>query len=99
MADRLELLTAPLSIAAAQVDVNLTPRERGDWEVMLGTTNQQWQIAVYSGVNHGFGVRSPVNEDQKRSKRLAFGQAVKWFDEWMGCREPEEDPPVATAVI
>ena len=41
-----------------------------------------YQINLYSGCQHGFGVRADVSSPQaKFAKEQAFLQAVTWFDE------------------
>jgi len=43
-----------------------------------------YQISLYGGVSHGFGVRGDMsNKTQKFAKEEAYLQAVRWFDTWL----------------
>ncbi|KAJ4303972.1 hypothetical protein N0V88_001574 [Collariella sp. IMI 366227] len=71
----------PVSVAAADND-NLFPAEaRFAAEQVLVKGDQQYQVMLYSGTEHGFGVRVDVKDkEQKYAKEEAFLQAVRWFD-------------------
>jgi dienelactone hydrolase len=52
-------------------------------EEQLQTTGQPYSLALYSGTQHGFGVRANISDlEQKFGKEQAFFQAVRWFDTW-----------------
>jgi hypothetical protein len=52
---------------------------------MLANTSQPYQVNLYGGTSHGFGVRANVSDpEQKFGKEAAFYQAVRWFNVWAG---------------
>lgn len=63
---------------------SITPTERRrEIEDLLVEVGQPYQVSVYSGTDHGFGVRANVSDpEQKFGKETAFLQAVQWFDNW-----------------
>lgn len=72
---------APVSVAAAEVDSLLTPEKRAMIEEILQNTTRPYQMALYSGTSHGFGVRANISDPlQKFGKESAFLQAVRWFE-------------------
>lgn len=77
-------IKAPLSIASPEDDRHMDKALRDDVEGWLKDIGLPWQLTVYSGVKHGFGSRYPTaGEDEERGKRMAFGQAVAWIDEFL----------------
>lgn len=71
----------PVSVAAAETDSLLTPEKRAQIEEILQNTTRPYQMALYSGTSHGFGVRANVSDPiQKFGKESAFLQAVRWFE-------------------
>lgn len=43
-----------------------------------------YQINLFSGVEHGFAVRTEIDNKEKRfAKEQAFYQAVQWFDAYV----------------
>jgi dienelactone hydrolase len=61
----------------------MTPARRAEIEALLQKTGLAYQVSLYSGTNHGFGVRANVSDpEQKYGKESAFFQAVKWFQSW-----------------
>lgn len=61
-----------------------TPAKRAEIEALLHNTTQAYQVALYSGTSHGFGVRANTSDPvQKFGKEAAFVQAVRWFDAWV----------------
>lgn len=53
-------------------------------EEILIKTGQPFQINLFSGVEHGFGIRGdPAVKVQKFAKEQAFSQAIAWFDEYL----------------
>ncbi|KAL2133710.1 hypothetical protein VTI74DRAFT_1886 [Chaetomium olivicolor] len=78
-------ITRPMSVAAAETDAMLLPARRSQIEAMLANTTQPYQVNLYGGTSHGFGVRANVSDpEQKFGKEAAFYQAVRWFDAWAG---------------
>ncbi|KAI9170716.1 Hydrolase tropI [Paramyrothecium foliicola] len=76
-------IKGPASVAAAEVDDLLPAAARHNLEELLATTDQPYSLALYSGTNHGFGVRANVSDPQQKfGKEEAFFQAVRWFDSW-----------------
>lgn len=78
-----EALTGPVSVAAAEFDDLMPPELRLHLEELLSATPQEFSVSLYSGTEHGFGVRANVSVPiQKFGKEEAFYQAVKWFKTW-----------------
>ncbi|KAK3368508.1 dienelactone hydrolase [Podospora didyma] len=74
-------IKGPAAIAAAETDNMLTPARRAEVEALLKNTTLPYNVALYSGTQHGFGVRANVSDPiQKFGKETAFLQAVRWFD-------------------
>jgi dienelactone hydrolase len=54
---------------------------RAQIEALLANTSVPYQVSLYSGTEHGFGVRANISDpEQKFGKESAFFQAVRWFD-------------------
>ncbi|KAI1164017.1 dienelactone hydrolase [Nemania serpens] len=82
--DELRGFKGPLSIAAAETDTIFPSDKRHRSEEILKEVGQPYQINLYSGVEHGFAVRSDITKkDQKFAKEQAFYQAVQWFDNFL----------------
>ncbi|KAL7941897.1 dienelactone hydrolase [Trichoderma barbatum] len=82
--DELAALSGPLSIAAAETDSIFPASMRHKSEQILIKTGQPFQINLFSGVEHGFGIRGdPSVKIQKFAKEQAFSQAIAWFDEFL----------------
>ncbi|KAK0390564.1 hypothetical protein NLU13_0068 [Sarocladium strictum] len=78
-----EAVEGPASVAAAEIDDLLPAQQRHRIEELLLQTGQPYQMSLYSGTFHGFGVRANVSDpEQKFAKETAFLQAVHWFDSW-----------------
>ena len=61
----------------------MPPERRGVIEELLQKSSQTYSVALYSGTEHGFGVRANVSDPPQRfGKEEAFFQAVRWFDTW-----------------
>ncbi|KAH8912137.1 alpha/beta-hydrolase [Coniochaeta sp. PMI_546] len=76
-------IAGPASVAAAETDSLMPPARRGQIEALLANTTQPYQVSLYSGTQHGFGVRANVSDpEQKFGKESAFFQAVRWFEAW-----------------
>ncbi|KAH6624168.1 Alpha/Beta hydrolase protein [Chaetomium sp. MPI-SDFR-AT-0129] len=75
---------APVAIASADNDTLFTAEARAAAEQDLFGVGQRYQVNLYSGTEHGFGVRVDLtDEQQKYAKEEAFVQAVKWFDRFL----------------
>ncbi|KAI8663534.1 DLH domain-containing protein [Fusarium keratoplasticum] len=81
--DEVLAIHGPASLAAAEFDSLLNATQRSEVEALLGKTPQPFQVNLYSGTQHGFGVRANVSDpEQKFAKEAAFWQAVRWFGAW-----------------
>jgi len=62
----------------------MTPAQRLEIELLLANNaSQPYQVSLYGGVAHGFGVRGNVSiPEDKFAKEAAFYQAVRWFSAW-----------------
>lgn len=77
--------TAPLSIAAAEVDAQFPRDVRGKSEEALAESEQRWEVKVYGGTEHGFAVRGEEGEEWAEWVRVgAREQAEKWFRTFAG---------------
>ena len=57
---------------------------RRETEDVLQKLGIPYQVTVYGGTQHGFGVRVDLkNSKQKFAKESAFYQAIRWFDQWV----------------
>ncbi len=73
-----------MSVAAADGDTLFNAAARAAAEAVLVTGNQSYQVSLYSGTQHGFGVRVDLtSEVQVWAKKQAFLQAVRWFDRFL----------------
>ncbi|KAH7011453.1 dienelactone hydrolase [Ilyonectria destructans] len=82
--EELAAITGPLSIAAAETDTIFPMEKRHESEKILIGTKQDYQINLFSGVEHGFSVRGDPNVKVERfAKEQAFHQAVSWFDSYL----------------
>ncbi|KAK5994728.1 Hydrolase pyvD [Cladobotryum mycophilum] len=82
--DELSAISGPLSIAAAETDSIFPTEMRHKSEELMRGTGQRYQINLFSGVEHGFGIRGDPNVKMQRfAKEAAFSQAVAWFDEFL----------------
>ncbi|KAL1866755.1 hypothetical protein VTK73DRAFT_4547 [Phialemonium thermophilum] len=79
--DEISAVGGPASVAAAETDPMMPPERRSEIEALLLKTGQPYQLSLYSGTSHGFGVRVNVSDPvQKFGKESAFLQAVRWFN-------------------
>lgn len=79
--DEIEAIGGPVSVAAADHDELMPAAKRQELEELLLGTGQPYQVTLYSGTQHGFGVRADMTDRQQRfGKEGAFLQAVRWFD-------------------
>ncbi|KAJ5718460.1 hypothetical protein N7488_004106 [Penicillium malachiteum] len=84
--DEIELkgIQGPLAIAAAEHDKIFSAEKRHTSEAILQETGLPYQVSLYSGVSHRFGVRGDPTEPEVRfAMRSAFLQAVEWFNHHM----------------
>jgi dienelactone hydrolase len=82
--EELAAITGPLSISAAETDHIFPAEKRQKSEEILKKTGLPYQINLFSGVAHGFAVRTDVSKKvEKFAKEQAFLQAVAWFDEYL----------------
>ncbi|CAG9987018.1 unnamed protein product [Clonostachys byssicola] len=76
-------ITGPVTIAAAENDFAMSIDQRRHIEDLLLNTTHPYSLSLYSGTEHGFGVRGNVSIPQiKFAKEEAYFQAVRWFDSW-----------------
>ncbi|KAJ6024085.1 hypothetical protein N7540_004882 [Penicillium herquei] len=77
-------IQGPLAIAAAEHDKIFPAEKRHATEEILRETGLPYQVNLYSGVSHGFGVRGdPTKREVQFAMRSAFFQAVEWFNHYM----------------
>ncbi|KAI1849599.1 hypothetical protein JX265_007938 [Neoarthrinium moseri] len=77
-------IAGPVAVAAAETDSSMPPERRHNITALLGQTGKPYNVALYSGTEHGFGVRANVSDpEQKYGKESAFFQAVRWFENWV----------------
>jgi len=80
-ASEIAAINGPVAVAAADVDELFTAAARAEAEAVLAGVGQPYQVNLYSGTQHGFGVRANMSDpQQKYAKEQAFLQAVRWFD-------------------
>lgn len=61
-------------------DELMPPELRAELEALLLNISSPYQVNLYSGVPHGFGVRINTTDPvQVFGKESAFLQAVRWF--------------------
>ncbi|KAB5576268.1 dienelactone hydrolase family protein [Coniochaeta sp. 2T2.1] len=71
----------PFAIAAAEHDTIFPQQNRIESENILSKSKQRFQINLYSGVSHGFGVRGDLSVPAELfAKEAALTQAVAWFN-------------------
>ncbi|KAL2843695.1 dienelactone hydrolase family protein [Aspergillus pseudoustus] len=76
----LAAIKKPFSLSAAENDQIFTRDSRYKFEEILGHTGQQYQINLFSGVEHGFSIRADLSRpENKFAKEQAFVQALGWF--------------------
>lgn len=77
-------VAGPVSVAAADRDTLFNAEARAAAEKTLLGRAEPYQLNLYSGTDHGFGVRVDLADaQQKYAKEEAFLQAVKWFDRFL----------------
>ncbi|KAH0196599.1 hypothetical protein KCU99_g9266, partial [Aureobasidium melanogenum] len=84
-ADEIRAIERPLTIAAAEIDHVFSEDMRHETERILKEGKKIYQITLYSGVEHGFAVRSEMSKKEvKYAKEATFLLQVQWF-------QPEKD--------
>ncbi|KAK7431953.1 hypothetical protein QQZ08_001572 [Neonectria magnoliae] len=79
--EELAVITGLLSIAAAETGSIFPIEKRRELERIFIETKQEYQINLFSGVEHGFSVRGDPNvKVQRFAKEQAFHRAVSWLD-------------------
>jgi dienelactone hydrolase len=79
--EELQGVKRPLAMAAAETDYVFPANLRHKSEETLKKAGVDYQINLYSGVNHGFAVRCDLSQRvQKFAKESAMLQALHWFD-------------------
>ena len=73
-----------LTCTCTEIDTMMPPARRLEIEGLLANNvTQPYQVNLYGGAAHGFGVRGDVSDpEQKFAKEAAFYQAVRWFSAW-----------------
>jgi dienelactone hydrolase len=62
----------------------MPPERRFQIETALLATALPANLALYSGVHHGFALAVNTSDPQaKFAKDAAFAQAARWFDAWL----------------
>lgn len=83
-ADEIRAIERPLTIAAAEIDHVFSEDMRHETERILKEGKKIYQITLYSGVEHGFAVRSEMSKKEvKYAKEATFLLQVQWFREWL----------------
>lgn len=82
--DEIRAIERPLTIAAAEIDHVFSEEKRHETERILKEGKKIYQLTLYSGVEHGFAVRSEMSKKEvKYAKEATFLQQVQWFHEWL----------------
>lgn len=82
--DEVKAMARPVTIAAAEVDHIFSDEKRHETERLLKDGKKIYSLHLYSGVEHGFAVRSDISKKHvKFAKEAAFLQHVHWFDHWL----------------
>lgn len=80
------LCNPPTNFPSLRIETDniFTTQLRHESEDTLIKTGQRWQINLYSGVVHGFAVRTDLSDVyQKWAKEQAFCQAIQWFKNFL----------------
>ena len=71
------------ALTTAEHDELMPAERRHEIADKLSKTGQVYQLSLYSGTMHGFGVRANVSDPQQKfGKETAFLQAVRFFEAW-----------------
>ncbi|KAK3295414.1 dienelactone hydrolase family-domain-containing protein [Chaetomium fimeti] len=83
-AEEIGAVEGPVAVAAADQDQLFNAAARAEAEEVLLGVASPYQVNLYAGTQHGFGVRVDLEDaQQKYAKEEAFLQAVKWFDRFL----------------
>ncbi|KAF8198272.1 dienelactone hydrolase [Mycena galopus ATCC 62051] len=78
--DQFKNLKRPLFLSCAEIDKTFTTEFRRRAEDILVETKAQYQIQVFSSVQHGFAVRGdPENPDARWAKEESARGIIDWF--------------------
>jgi dienelactone hydrolase len=81
--DEISAMVAPVALAAATNDTGMPAGRRHNITALMQAAGPPFSAALYSGTNHGFGVRVNISDPQQKfGKESAFFQAVRWFETW-----------------
>ncbi|PMD34388.1 alpha/beta-hydrolase, partial [Hyaloscypha variabilis F] len=82
-----QAIAGPLSIGfggRSELDGSNTPAQRSAAEAIFQGNNATYETTLYSGVEHGFAVRTDLTDKRKKfAQESAYFQAVRWFDAWI----------------
>lgn len=82
--DEIAAVKGPLSLALSESDHFFTPEKKTSTEAALAKGKSPYQITIYGGTGHGFGIRGDMSDPkQKFAKEAAFHQASMWFAEYL----------------
>lgn len=82
--DEAKNVSKPISVAGAEVDTMFPDALRREVEGAWRNRTQPYQISLYGGTSHGFGVRANLSDPrQKYAKEEAYLQAVRFFDTFL----------------
>lgn len=93
----IEMVTLPLSCAAAEIDQQMSPENAKQTEDVLvaktaKTKDQgvEHEFVMYEKAHHGFAVRADQDdiEEAERGKK-AEAQAIAWFERWFAQPPPK----------
>ncbi|KAH6849634.1 dienelactone hydrolase family-domain-containing protein [Chaetomium sp. MPI-CAGE-AT-0009] len=83
-AEEIGAVEGPVSVAVAETDELFNATARAQMEEVLLGVESAYQVNLYSGTLHGFGVRVDLEDaEQVYAKQEAFLQAVRWFDRFL----------------
>ena len=81
-----------------ETDSIFPAEKRRETEDLLQQMTVPDQMTLYSGVEHGFGVKGDLSNQQgKFAKEMAFLQAVFWFDEYV--KKESHDTPLPESKV
>lgn len=92
----MEMVVLPLSIAAASIDMQMSPDQaKQTKEILTAKTAKtkdqgvEHEFVMYEGAHHGFAVRADEKQtEQARMGKEAEKQAVAWFKKWFASPPP-----------
>ncbi|CEL09614.1 hypothetical protein ASPCAL12748 [Aspergillus calidoustus] len=82
--EELHAIKGPIAVSAAETDAIFPAEKRHESEIILKETGVPYQIALFSGVAHGFAVRGdPNNRSARYAKESTFFHSLQWFGEYL----------------